>query len=539
MGLFSKLSIHFKILAIVIGGVSGLTVTLIFNYNSSNQNKIILAQVRDAYFPVLERLDTNLVRLDKIQEIYTNAVISAEEEMLEEIVVLHETTVQILGEVAVLDRENEDTVERTLHDLAAYIQAANVLSLGMIRETLSFDVQQPMLKKMNEQQRLVQEDMRSFRSHAYQRFIDAIDAANETAAKALVMGVSIAVLMALVLVIAGVWIGNSITNNIAVVVRSLKEMAEGEGDLATRLQSNSCDEIGALVEGFNVFIAKIQRVIVDVSGSTNHVAEAANEMKRISHMSTLGMNAQQQEIQQVVTAMAEMTRSVDSVSESANRAANMAHGARTEAQNGKSVVEENMEAIDRLASEVEHAAEVIKELNSQSESIGKILNVIREIAEQTNLLALNAAIEAARAGEQGRGFAVVADEVRTLAIRTHESTREINDMISYLQAGAQNAVQTMKQGREQAQVSVENAIRVRASLDSIVQEVESISEMNVKIASAAEEQSLVTKEINNNIVNLGQVVIQVAEGARVAENGSTNVATLAGQLKRQVSVFKI
>ncbi|HGX93719.1 MAG TPA: methyl-accepting chemotaxis protein, partial [Candidatus Tenderia sp.] len=313
----------------------------------------------------------------------------------------------------------------------------------------------------------------------------------------------------------------------------------GDGDLTLRLKSNSNDEVGTLVDRFNLFVDKLQGVIGQVSNSTVRVAEAAGEMKRVSEVSAVGMNSQQQEIDQVVTAMAEMTSTVDEVAGSAARAAETANVARSEAAAGKQVVEENMQAISKLAADVEHAAEVIQELDSHSDSIGAVLNVIRDIAEQTNLLALNAAIEAARAGEQGRGFAVVADEVRTLATRTHESTREINDMITRLQSGTQSAVQTMSQGREQAQASVDQAAKVGETLERIAQGVEEINGMNIQIASAAEQQAAAVGEINNNIVNLGQVVSQVTEGAHVAEGDSEKLAVLAEQLKTQVSVFKV
>ncbi len=534
-----NLSIKFKIWAIVAGGIVGLMVVLAFNYNATSHNKVTLAQVRDIYFPILERLDTNLVRLNTIKEIYSAAVIAGEEDMLEDITILTQSLVQTLNEVATLESRDQAEVDHVLKNLTAYIDVANTLSLGMIEETLSAAAVPAMIKEMNERLSLSEADFNQFRGHAYQRFTAAIDEANEASAEALIIGVMVGVIMTLVLALSGFLIGNSITRNIAVVVYSLKEMANGEGNLSARLKSESNDEIGVLVDSFNTFVSKIQRVIVEVTGSTDRVAEAANEMMAVSEASARGMNVQQQEIEQVVSAMAEMTGSVESVSKSAGRAADMANGARTEANDGKAVVEENMQAIDRLAGEVEHAAEVIQELDSHSESIGKVLSVIRDIAEQTNLLALNAAIEAARAGEQGRGFAVVADEVRTLATRTHESTREINDMINRLQAGTRNAVKTMKQGREQAQLSVSHASRVREYLDRITQEVEDISDMNVQIASAAEEQSAVVREINNNIVNLEQVVTEGTEGASVAEQGSENLATLAQQLTTQVSVFKV
>lgn len=539
MNLFLNLSIRTKVLMIVAGSIIGLSVTLAFNYSATSHNKITLEKVRDIYFPILERLDANMVHLDEIKGSYSSAVISGEEEILDEITVLVEAWTQALKEVAVLDTATQAEVNQLLGNFTAYVQSADSLSRGMIDETLDMAAAGPALTKMNAHLKVVETDLRAFRDRSYLLFTGAIDGANESSSEALILGASIGLVTALILGLGGLFIGNSISRNITAVVDSLNEMASGDGDLTQRLKSSSRDEVGALVAGFNTFIAKIQGVIVEVTGSTGRVAEAANEMRQISEKSVTGMNSQQQEIQQVVTAMAEITRSVESVSDGASRAAEVANKARTDASDGKFVVGENMQAIDALAGEVEHAAKVILELETHSESIGKVLNVIRDIAEQTNLLALNAAIEAARAGEHGRGFAVVADEVRTLATRTHESTQEINSMISRLQAGTQNAVETMNQSREQAQVSVGQAARVRESLECITRGVEEITDMNVQIASAAEEQSAVTREINSNIVNLGQVVTQVAKDASIAENGSEKLATLAQQLKGQVSVFKV
>ena len=539
MNIFLNLSIRFKVLIIVTAGIIGLAVTLAFNYSTTSSNKVTLEKVRDIYFPTLERLDANLVRLNNIKETYSAAVIEGEEDLLDVVSSQAEALTQAMNEVATLDSKEQETVTRVLQDFTVYIEGANTLSLGMINETLDMQAAQPALAQMNVRWQDLEKMLRDFRDRSYQLFTGAIDGANKSSAEALSLGVIIGVVTALILAMTGLFIGNSISRNITAVVNSLDEMASGDGDLTQRLKSASNDEIGALVRGFNTFIGKLQGVIAEVTGTTGRVAEAASEMKRVSEMSVAGMNSQQQEIDQVVTAMAEMTATVEEVASSAGQASDTANVARSEAASGKQVVDENMQAINRLAADVEHAAEVIQELDSHSESIGKVLNVIRDIAEQTNLLALNAAIEAARAGEQGRGFAVVADEVRTLATRTHESTREINDMISRLQSGTQSAVQTMSQGREQAQASVGQAARVGESLERIAQGVEDISGMNIQIASAAEEQAAAVREINNNIVNLGQVVGQVNEGAHVAEDDSEKLAVLAEQLKKQVSVFRV
>ncbi len=539
MQLFSNLSIRFKVLTIVVGGIAGLIATLAFNYNATSSNKVTLESVQNIYFPVLERLDANLVRLDKIKENYTTAVIAGDEDILEENAELAQQLTQALTEVAEMDSVEHERIDQILNNFTAYTQTADLVSLGMIEETLDLEAAQPMLKKMNTQFTTTEEGLNNFRGYSYQRFTGAIDGANEASAEALITGMVVGLATALLLGVVGVLIGNSITRNISAVIHSLKEMASGEGDLTIRLRSDSNDEIGTLVEEFNAFVAKLQGVISEVTGSTARVATAAGEMKHVSEMSVVGMNSQQQEINHVVTAMAEMTRSVEGVSDSASRAARTASTASTEADAGKRVVEENMQAISSLAEEVENAAEVIQELESHSEAIGKVLNVIRDIAEQTNLLALNAAIEAARAGEQGRGFAVVADEVRTLATRTHDSTREVHDLINHLQTGTKNAVQTMVQGREQAQASVTQAARVGESLQRIALGVNEITTMNEQIANAADEQNAVTQEINNNIVNLGQVVNQVTQDARTAEGDSEKLAQLAEQLRAQISVFRI
>ncbi|NIA02649.1 MAG: methyl-accepting chemotaxis protein, partial [Planctomycetia bacterium] len=251
------------------------------------------------------------------------------------------------------------------------------------------------------------------------------------------------------------------------------------------------------------------------------------------------VDKQQAETGQVATAMNEMTTTVQEVACNATQTAEAANKANTETDSGRQIVTKTIESITELASEVETAAITIQQLESDSENIDSVVDVIRGISEQTNLLALNAAIEAARAGEQGRGFAVVADEVRTLASRTQESTLEIQSMIESLQTGAARAVEVMEQGRNKAQGSVENAARAGESLNVITSTVATISDMNTQIASAAEEQTAVAEEINRNIANISLLGDQTSEGARQTAASSEEMAQLAVQLQGLVGQFKV
>ena len=321
------------------------------------------------------------------------------------------------------------------------------------------------------------------------------------------------------------------------VIGTVHEIAKG--DLTARIGDNLAqDETGQLLGAIRKMVKELNALIGEVGGSTAQLSAAAEQMSVITEQSRRGVQQQQSEIDQVATAMNEMAATVQEVARNASAAADAAHKANDEAQNGRQVVSQTISAINEVAGEVEAVAKVIHKLNADSNDIGAVLDVIKGIAEQTNLLALNAAIEAARAGEQGRGFAVVADEVRTLATRTQESTQEIQKMIERLQVGAKDAVHAMEQGRGKAQASVQQAARAGQSLDSITGAVGTISDMNAQIASAAEEQGAVAEEINRNIVNISQIASQTATGADQTASASNELAKLAGRLQGLVGKFK-
>ncbi len=312
-----------------------------------------------------------------------------------------------------------------------------------------------------------------------------------------------------------------------------------EGDLTALTTYQGKGELGEISAGLNNVSSSFRKIIQDLSGASSQLASAAEETSAVTRDTNQNILRQQQEVEQVATAMNEMNATVHEVAQNAASAANAAHNADEQASKGKQVVEKTMDVIESLADEVNSTGHAIRDLAKDSENIGSVLDVIRGIAEQTNLLALNAAIEAARAGEQGRGFAVVADEVRTLAQRTQKSTQEIQEMIERLQKGTATAVNAMEKSQEQAHAGVTQAAEAGTSLDAIKLAVDNISDMNTQIASAAEEQSAVAEEINRNISNISEVAEQSATGAQQTSVASTELARLAEQLQSMVTQFKV
>ena len=288
---------------------------------------------------------------------------------------------------------------------------------------------------------------------------------------------------------------------------------------------------------FNQFIGQIYSAVSSAQGAAGNLTRVSTEMVSQSRHASERVQRQKMETDQVATAINEMTATVMEVARNATEAAHAAQQADDESVAGHKIVDQTIAAIGTLAKRVEHAATVIERLNENSDEIGTVLGVIKAIADQTNLLALNAAIEAARAGEQGRGFAVVADEVRTLASRTQKSTEEIHAMIDKLQAGVQDAVQVMSEGREQAQQGVEQASKTGEALESITRAVATITNMNTQIAAAAEEQSKVAEEINRNIVNITVLAEETSEGINQAASSSQGLESAAEELRNQVQMF--
>lgn len=358
------------------------------------------------------------------------------------------------------------------------------------------------------------------------------------AKSSLVESSTVALVVAVVTIMIALMMLRSVLGQVNVLHDTMEDI-EKNSDLTLRVDVKSSDEIGEMAATFNLMMDKFRDIIHQVAGSIHQLTTSAEEMMAVTKQTDQGVNEQRRETDQVATAMTEMAATVQQVAQGATSAAQAAQDADQEAGSGRQVVTASMDSINILAQEVQNAADVIQKLAADSEQIGSVLDVIKGIADQTNLLALNAAIEAARAGEQGRGFAVVADEVRTLAQRTQESAGEIEGMIERLQSGAEKAVTVMENGRTQAVVSVEQAEKAVASLEAITKAVISINDLNTQIASAAEQQTAVADEINGNIHNISQVAEHTSMSTNETKATGEHLADLAVKLRATVDQFKV
>ncbi|CAH0305717.1 Methyl-accepting chemotaxis protein McpS [Pseudomonas koreensis] len=348
----------------------------------------------------------------------------------------------------------------------------------------------------------------------------------------------ISTLLALLVgVIAAVIITRQITRPLQETLAVVERIASG--DLTQNVTVTRRDELGVLQQGIARMGVTLRDLISGIRDGVTQIASAAEELSAVTEQTSAGVNSQKVETDQVATAMHEMTATVQEVARNAEEASQAAAAADGEAREGDKVVNEAIAQIERLASEVVRSTEAMSVLQQESDKIGSVMDVIKAVAEQTNLLALNAAIEAARAGEAGRGFAVVADEVRGLAQRTQKSTEEIEGLVAGLQNGTQQVSAVMNNSRALTDSSVALTRKAGASLENITRTVSNIQSMNQQIAAAAEQQSAVAEEISRSIINVRDVSEQTAAASDETAASSVELARLGGQLQQMVSHFRV
>lgn len=534
-----SVSIKYKILTIPVVGVAGFLVYLIFNYLVVSQNSERLATIRTQDYPVLETANANIVRLERINELMLSAIMTGDIDALESTEEVMEQILEGMDQQRKLRPTQKTVVDEMQEKFLAYYEFSYGLSEGMVDE----DIDVGNIREKAGQKRVlfeaITEQLIKYRKSSHNSFTETIAAADQASQQLLNVGLTIAVVTLVLIVITSISIITLITQSIASVTDSLKDIAAGEGDLTFRIENKSKDEIGDLVRYFNLFIEKLQSTMGNVVSVIEPLNDVSHELEKLTNDTQNISTGQHRSAESISEAIDDMLGSVSQVANYAGNAAEAAGDADDAAKKGMIVVQDTVDSINGLAAEVDNASDVIHQLEADTENVGIILDVIKSIAEQTNLLALNAAIEAARAGEQGRGFAVVADEVRTLASRTQDSTSEIQLVIEKLQTAASSAVAVMELGKGRAKNSVDQASDTGVSLEAITSKIESIASMNNQIASATTEQERVANAIQTDVRQMSAAAGQAVKESNRAADVSVSLAGLADQLKVIAGQFKV
>ncbi|HEY3307391.1 MAG TPA: methyl-accepting chemotaxis protein [Desulfuromonadaceae bacterium] len=358
--------------------------------------------------------------------------------------------------------------------------------------------------------------------------------------KSVVSGLIIACVIAiLIAIVCAVLITKGITAPLGRMRDMIQDIAQGEGDLTKRLDSSSKDELGEVSRWFNTFVEKLHGIINQISQATQEVASASNQLHSTAEQMATGIEQVVAQAGTVATAGEEMSATSSDIAQNCQFAAEGSQLASAAAVSGAKVVDETIIVMNTIAERVRNSAKAVESLGSRSDQIGEIVGTIEDIADQTNLLALNAAIEAARAGEQGRGFAVVADEVRALAERTTRATREIGEMIKAIQSETKGAVIAMEEGVVEVGKGSEKAANSGKALEQILEQINAVTTQIHQVATAAEEQTATTSEISSNMQQITEVVAQTASGSQESAAAANQLSALADDLRKTVSQFKL
>lgn len=539
MSFLNNISIKAKIISLAAAAIIGLVVSLVINTSINSANSERIQKVRDVYFPVVQKTDSNLVKLRQIRELLNNAVSTGEVELLQNADQVKEEIINNIDSIILLWGEQAEFSSQTRKYFINYYSIAYKVTDGMLSGTLDMSQLSAKIEQMNSSLDRVTASMEQSNKDALSGFNQIVESSNSAAQDALTFGLLITGITVMILLLLGWSTTVSIGTALGSLLKSLKDIASGDGDLTKRIKKTSNDELGDVVDWFNLFIDKLHKSINDVVKSIKPLSELSADLDALT-TETLSISSQQNLATEEVSLVVEdLVASVQNVSNNASSASQAANEADEAAKSGREIVDKTVASINGLAAEVERAGEVIRKLESDTENVGKILDVIKGIAEQTNLLALNAAIEAARAGEQGRGFAVVADEVRTLASRTQDSTQEIQKVIEELQTAARSAVEVMGQSKVRAQTSVDQAAQTGESLAAITERIGSISQMNMQIASAAIEQERAALSIKDNVTGIKETSESTMRSIQKVEVASTSLIDVSSDLGRVTSEFKV
>lgn len=534
-----SLKISQKLMLLVCITVLAFAITQSYSLLVERANAARLKNVEQHLYPTLELTTVNLGSLLLMEQQFNSAVTTADDQALVAAEQHYKNIRDNFSKMSSLSEELKNQNSDIEKQLVLWHDTATSIAKSFIGGTVDMSKVGADAAANADRLSSLKKSLEHMKEQTKKSFVDSIGDTIDESQSAGVIARFIAVFAVIGLIVFSLIISRSITASINKISISLHEMASGAGDLTVRINYSGKDEIRELVDNFNKFVGKLHSSFADVAHDVGGLGQVATRLTSASGKNLQQNNAQSQAIDNMKAAIEELMRSVNEVAHYASNASIQTGGARDAAAQGKATLATNVATISTLADEVRSAANIVNRFESFSTDVGQLLNTIQNVAEQTNLLALNAAIEAARAGEHGRGFAVVADEVRGLAVRTRQATEEIHTVIGELRQVSASAVTAMQGSVERANSGVEATNASGEVLASILNNVEAISHINEQIASATSEQSHTFNDVMQHVTTIHRNTQTVTESTSELDSVSHDIEKIVLGLRRISAQFKV
>ncbi|MCS6122170.1 methyl-accepting chemotaxis protein [Shewanella baltica] len=539
MNFFNNISIFKKVIAIFILAVIIFALNLSISVISINKNRTTLNYMEQQVYQRVELANQNVFFIQRLDELYTQSVSFADEDLLTNAGTMYESLRKNLQQLDNVDPSQANQLNNLSAKLTRYNDMTIKLAKGMLAGTIDMANIGQISQEKSQAYEAVLNEIQNYKQEKVLEFKQSIKEAGDRSEQSLWLTLSIGIALLILMFIVTIAIARAISSSARNVAQSLSELADGKGDLSHKLNVSGSDELGQVSSNFNRFLGLLGDSIRRVVNVTDPLLASSHSLKQRMEDATHATQRQSHDASAVQVSMEDMRHSVIEISQNARQAASAAQIAEKEAMQGMTVVQRTIDISQELNTGIQAASNSINELARDTENVTSILNVITSIAEQTNLLALNAAIEAARAGEQGRGFAVVADEVRALASKTADATTEIRHVLQNLKTAAISSVSTMNVAMSKSSENETNAQNTGSALKSIQQQIVSINSMNTHIASATEEQASVASQVVDNVVNMNASFEQTLQILSQVRNVSEGLVDFANELKNATSQFKL
>lgn len=534
-----RLTIAKKLMLLVAISLLGFLISHSYSQWVERANSERLSDVEERLYPTLDMTTGNLASLLLMEQVINSAVTTGDETPLEQAEVHYQDIRNNLQKLAALNQAKIEGLQAADKLLQDWYTTATRIARSFIGGDVDFEkigaeaaVNADNLKKLRDSLSAMKEETNAEFASSIRHTVEASRSAGNIA-------LTIAIVVVVLLIFFSLLIGRSITTSIAKVTDSLREMSSGAGDLTKRIDYAGHDEVSHLVKYFNAFVEKLHNSFATVSRDVGGLGQVAERLTSSSSRNLEKINEQAHAISLMRTSIDELLHTVNEIAEFAMNASSQAQDASQAAAQGKETLSTNVATISTLASEIRSAADVVNRFEEFSTNVGNLLNTIQNVAEQTNLLALNAAIEAARAGEHGRGFAVVADEVRGLAVRTRQATEEIHAVINQLRSLSATAVSAMQASVERANSGVEATMESGEVLNFILNNVETISRINEKIADATQEQTFTFNQISEHVDGILHTTEVVTTSTNELDEISRDISITSEALRRISGQFRV